>query len=35
MLTTHFWYGFILGALIIFVIYFVGRLFSRPRSKKG
>jgi hypothetical protein len=35
MLSNSFWYGFLLGAGLVFGIFFVSRLMVRNRAKVG
>ena len=35
MLSNSFWYGFVMGALLVFAIFFVARLLARARAKSA
>jgi hypothetical protein len=35
MLSNNFWWGFLLGAGLVFVIFFVSNLLARARAKNG
>lgn len=35
MLSNNFWWGFLLGAGLVFAIFFVSNLLARARAKTG
>jgi hypothetical protein len=35
MLSNNFWWGFLLGAGLVFLIFFVSNLLARARAKSG
>jgi prolipoprotein diacylglyceryltransferase len=35
MLSNNFWYGFLMGAGLVFAIFFVSRLMIRARAKSS